>query len=507
MKNSEISLREEFARLEDDWEAASSYRSIFIDECLQTLDELTEALLALEAGGGKENIEQLFIAAHRIKGSAASIGLNRPAKLAHLMEDLLQMLVYDGRLPSSKVADGLLACTDGLREYVSEMSTGCPEGDQFATIAQQLLEAKDAFESTISRGDTEAASEQANETETEEDAEERVETAVIRRCEGIGPELHQRVADALREDQHDNVLVGCVLFEPDLPLVGLKARLVFTKLSNAGEIHYVDPSQADMEALDDIPALSFGISTDKPVEDLRQLLRVAGVLDVFIEPMAVRHAGEKPASAVQPVEKVETPEAAVVPVAAEAASSSAGPAAPRTLSAAGSKATETLRVDVERLDSLMNLAGQLAICKARVSQIGDKLKNIVAVDKSLPILDRIASELKRIDIAVGGDAKRGVNQADAEEIGMASRRILDQLETVQREVGMFAQARSSVNNLFETIHLLDSVSDGIRQSVMDMRMLPIGPLFTPIPPRDPRYHTRKRERRPLRDQWREDGTR
>ncbi len=45
-------------------------------------------------------------------------------------------------------------------------------------------------------------------------------------------------------------------------------------------------------------------------------------------------------------------------------------------------------------------------------------------------------------------------------------------------MGSFAQARSSVNDLFETIHQLDSVSDGIRQTVMDMRMLPIGPLFT-----------------------------
>ncbi len=67
----------------------------------------------------------------------------------------------------------------------------------------------------------------------------------------------------------------------------------------------------------------------------------------------------------------------------------------------------------------MNLAGQLAIGKARVAQIGEKLKNVVTGEKAVQI----------------------------------------------------------VNNLFETIHLLDSVSDGIRQNVMDMRMLPIGPLF------------------------------
>ncbi len=112
----------DFAHLEDDWDSASRYVSIFIDECEETLDELTQALLALEAGEGHEGIEQLFVGAHRIKGSAASIGLNRPAKLAHLMEDLLQVLVDEGRTLEPKTADGLLACTDGLREYVQAMA-------------------------------------------------------------------------------------------------------------------------------------------------------------------------------------------------------------------------------------------------------------------------------------------------------------------------------------------------------------------------------------------------
>jgi len=81
-----------FADLEDDREGASQYLSIFIDEAQSTLDELIEALLALETGGGKRRSNQLFIAAHRMKGSAASIGLHRIAKLSHLMEDLLQTL-------------------------------------------------------------------------------------------------------------------------------------------------------------------------------------------------------------------------------------------------------------------------------------------------------------------------------------------------------------------------------------------------------------------------------
>ena len=58
-----------------------------------------------------------------------------------------------------------------------------------------------------------------------------------------------------------------------------------------------------------------------------------------------------------------------------------------------------------------------------------------------------------------------------------ARRIQHDLEEIRRDVEALATVRASVNDLFETIHLLDRVTDGIQQSVMDTRMLPIGPLF------------------------------
>ncbi len=79
-----------FQGLEDETEISDKYLSIFIDETEQSLDHLTDTLLALEEGGSCDELRQLLVTSHRIKGSAASVGLNRAAKLAHLMEDLLQ---------------------------------------------------------------------------------------------------------------------------------------------------------------------------------------------------------------------------------------------------------------------------------------------------------------------------------------------------------------------------------------------------------------------------------
>lgn len=470
MTNSTDILRDEFAQLEDDWENAAGYLSLFIDESRETLDELTEALLALEAGGGRENIEQLFIGAHRIKGSAASIGLNRPARLAHLMEDLLQVLVADGRAPAPEVADGLLACTDGLRQYVSDLSAGHPGEDHFADLAKQLLDARAACDEALGRTPEEATPAPAAEQRTVEPGDASTARAAAAAIEPprtagqpvVDAALHQCVAEACpHHHENEHILVGCVIFEPDLPLVGLKARLVCSKLSNLGDLRYVDPPLADIETLDEIESLRFGVTTDKTVEDVQRALQVAGVQSLSVVPLSVEHMAGT---------------AATVAAAAGPATAPAAAAAARTAAEPGVKPAETLRVDVERLDRLMNLAGQLAIGKDRVAQIGDKLKNIVVADKSARILDHIVSELKRIENATGNGVIGG--NVDAEEICTTVSRLHECLETVQREVASFGEARACVNHLFESIHLLDSVSDGIRQSVMDMRMLPIGPLFT-----------------------------
>ena len=208
---------------------------------------------------------------------------------------------------------------------------------------------------------------------------------------GLAKDLRRRVAAVIAEEEYDHVLVGQVVFEPNLPLVGLKARLVYSKLSNLGNVRYLDPPLADIENRETLDTLCFGIVTERPPEAVQHYLQVAGVQQIIVEPF----------------ERRRSPETAVAPGRANS-------------SELGAKPAETLRVDVERLDRLMNLAGQLAIGKARVAQIGEKLKHVVTGEKAVQI----------------------------------------------------------VNNLFETIHLLDSVSDGIRQNVMDMRMLPIGPLFT-----------------------------
>ncbi|MCH8150701.1 MAG: Hpt domain-containing protein, partial [Planctomycetes bacterium] len=113
-----------FADVVDETEVPAKYLSIFIDEAELSLDSLSETLLSIETDGGPQATETLLITAHRIKGSAASVGLNRPAKLAHYMEDILQTLRASGDVPTPEVTDAMLKCTDALRTYVEGLRSG-----------------------------------------------------------------------------------------------------------------------------------------------------------------------------------------------------------------------------------------------------------------------------------------------------------------------------------------------------------------------------------------------
>ncbi len=217
-----------FAGLEDDREGASQYLSIFIDEAQSTLDELIEALLALETGGGKKQVEQLFIAAHRMKGSAASIGLNRIAKLSHLMEDLLQALVDKGCVPTPQITDALLSCTDGLRQSVNALQSGEILDDRFPALAEELLAASASDE-------TAAASASATPTAAPllASPESAAEAPSVSAAE-ISDDLRGRLADVILAEQRDDVLIGQIVFEANLPLVGLKAQLLCQQAGERG---------------------------------------------------------------------------------------------------------------------------------------------------------------------------------------------------------------------------------------------------------------------------------
>lgn len=462
-----------FEDIRDEDDVPAKYLSIFIDETEMSLDSLTETLLAGETTKDAQATETLLVISHRIKGSAAAVGLNRPAKLAHFMEDLLQNLREQSDPLTPEMADAMLKCTDALRAYIVGLKNGQPESEQFNQLALELIAASEGTSVDFTPAAEVEASEPVTTTE-------------------IAPEdLQSLVAEiALEAPAASQGFIGRIWFESDFPLVGLKAQLLIEKLSQWGKVFHSNPTRDELETIDDLDSLTFGVVTDAEETQVRNSLQIVSVERVELLPLP----GEDRILEATPVaESVPEPTASPAPVESAAASnppkaatSTAAPAGPpkpqpaaRTRNESNAnenRPAETLRVDIDRLDHLMNLAGQLVINKARFSQIGEGLREITVGKRTSQLLDNLQVFLGNVMKLNGKSDNKGLID-DVESLCNTARRIQNDLSTAQLEMSELSRARHTTSDLLETVHQLDRIADGIQKTVMDTRMVPIGPLF------------------------------
>ena len=425
--------------IQDDADIPAKYLAVFVDESEMTLDAVSDTLLqTIDAAG----LESLLVGCHRLKGSAASIGLRRIARVAHLIEDRLQDLRRREELPSTDLIDGLLRSIDAMRAYVQGLHNGTPSDDVLGAACRQVasMDAPEMSTSTTTKARTLSPDD------------------VIRR------QLQTAIAAAPRMGAG---FIGVVRFEPNLALVELKAQLLLEKLRRHGTVFFSAPVEEELETVHELSHLTFGLVTDATSEIVEADLRISGVTSTELTTWKTDDhvAGAEPAEAV-----VDTP--SDQPAAAATVLNSG----PMSSGEPKSKPAETLRVDIERLDQLMNLAGQLVITKARFSQIGQKFKRLFSDKQLAHSLSEAVKQTERLSDDVR--RREGDSEIDANSLWTKTKQIQEELVKAQRDLGRFREVRGLLSDLAEAIHQLDRVSDGIQSSVMDTRMVPIGPLFS-----------------------------
>jgi two-component system chemotaxis sensor kinase CheA len=149
------------------------------------------------------------------------------------------------------------------------------------------------------------------------------------------------------------------------------------------------------------------------------------------------------------------------------------------------KVAETIRVESDRLDHLMNLAGELVITKARFVAITRGLEELFRGSHAQSLTSDTRERLESITRGLDGlaEIKSGSGPGSA-SIGGAPdrwtvhvRRLRDNFRSIQDELERVREAREQIKALSEAIHSLGRVSDGLQKGVLDTRMVPIGPLF------------------------------
>ncbi|MBS5951987.1 MAG: Hpt domain-containing protein, partial [Clostridium sp.] len=359
----------------------SQYMGMFLEESMDNLQTLNEALLDLEQEPDNiEKLNQIFRVAHSIKGMSATMGFNNISELTHKMEDVLSEF-RDGSLKvTSEVVTVLFDCLDTLEKMVSNVELGNGEEVEYKVIIENLEKISNLTETFIKE-----------EIKPKENVENYVNlNSEQNKINLLLNEYDNSVIKQAIENGYNCINVEIILREDTL-LKSARAFLIVQELEAQGEIIKSLPSTEDIENEQFENELDFLLLTKKSKEEIQELtINISEVDKVNVAYVEVNnHAEEAVAEAV-----VE-----VIPYNKEIVNNTE--TKPKKVETHEKKkelnnnkrAHQSVRVDLQRIDKLMNMVSELVIYRTRLEQIviNDKSQELA---ETLEQVERTTSDLQ-----------------------------------------------------------------------------------------------------------------
>ena len=341
----------------------SQYLEIFIDESSEHIQTLSDCIMTLEQEPeNKDTINEIFRAAHSLKGMAGTMGFKRMQHLTHDMENVFQEVRSDKIKVDSSMIDLLFKCLDAIDSYVENIKETSDEGtDDNEVIIKELNDfiAKANGEAPADNTPKEEPAAQAQpdsaQSENQSDALGEIE---------LTDNEKKLVDEAIAQGQ--KIYGVTVTVASDCLLKAARAFLVFRAVEEMGQIVVYRPSSQDIEDEKFELSFSFFVATGEPFEKIQKAAAdVSEIEKVVGRELTTFHVeGEEPPKQ----EETTAPKADVpaeTPKTAKAQNEKA-PAKEAQKQAVHHKkpaTSRTVRVDIEKLDMLMNQVSELIIAK------------------------------------------------------------------------------------------------------------------------------------------------
>lgn len=335
------------------------YMNLFIEESKEHLQSMNDALLVLEKEkNNRELINEIFRVAHTLKGMAGTMGFTNMANLTHEMENVLDEIRNKGIKLSEDIVDILFECFDALDEIISYISEK----------GEEIDEQKDELISKL-RGILK---------------EEKIQESIEKGYDKEDKRLDEFVLNVIAEAKEKgfNPYKIQVYLRPDCMLKSARAFIVFNLLEKLGTIVYSNPSVEDIE--DEKFDFSFTIIllTNATREELiEEIYGISEIDNVEVDLIQIEEKYKE--------KKIDNEKEIIMPNAKKEEKISNM----RVVQDQGKKRiAKTVRVDIERLDSLMNLVSELIIVKTRIDELKDN-SNIEEMTYAIEYLERITTSL------------------------------------------------------------------------------------------------------------------
>jgi len=333
----------------------SQYLEIFLDESKEHLQNLNTQIIELEKDSeNMDTINEIFRAAHSLKGMAGTMGYKRMQNLTHDMENVFSEVRNNNIKVSSELIDVVFQCLDALDEYITNIQSSADEGENENNAIIERLNA------ILKGGGAPAEAKPAQEAAAPA-AEAAPAPAAI--PEGKKVELTEEQRHVLKEakTQGKSIYTFEVKVQESCILKAARAFLVFKAVEEMGEIVVSTPSAQDIEDEKFDTTFNLVIISDAAIDKLTKAISDVSEIEKAdgraIADEELADAEEATAVAAEtPKETKPAPTAAPAPA-------KATPAKEDKKAAGKPVVNRTVRVDIEKLDVLMNLVSELIIAK------------------------------------------------------------------------------------------------------------------------------------------------
>lgn len=387
----------------------SQYLEIFLDETNEHLQSLNTQILALEQDPeNMDTINEIFRAAHSLKGMAGTMGYKRMQTLTHDMENVFSEVRNGNIKVNADMIDVLFQCLDALEEYNTTIRESSDEGTNDNSALIKRL--NDIMNGGSGGGEAPAAKEEAPAAEA---AKAPAETGSGFQKMKLNENQQSVLTEAIKEGK--KVFGLTVKVQESCILKAARAFLVFKAVEETSEIIVSEPSSQDIE--DEKFDLTFSLIIVSEAELGEVLTAARGVSEIEdvsgtvleLDDVNGKGAAEEPSLAAETA--AAAPAESSAPAAADADAHEATPPAAtqpavhnqapaQTNAPAAKKAANkpvvnrTVRVDIEKLDTLMNLVSELIIAKnSLVSASTMSGNSSQAVNEQIEYLESVTTSL------------------------------------------------------------------------------------------------------------------
>jgi two-component system chemotaxis sensor kinase CheA len=353
---------------------------MFLEESREHLQTLNRCLLDLENDPGNLSVlDEIFRSAHTIKGMSATMGFTAIAELTHEMESILDLLRKNVLKVNPDIIDTVFKCVDTLEQLVESVASNSDKTIDVKPLLTKL--------NSLAKGEVVEAVSVKPKVVPEENSSNyssikltQLEINIVKAARNQGMQAYE-VQVQLRE--------GCLL-------KSARTYMVMSALDELGEVIRSNPAVEELEKENFEYSFQVIVVTGADPEKIQQVIvSISEIDNAVVLPCSIPEA-EKTESLVANIVEQEKTAEPVVGKTEKAAVPAQGnaPAVDKKL-----KSGQSVRVDIDKLDTLLNLVGELVINKTRLEQIGitHRLPDLV---ETMEQMDRVTTDLQTVVMKV-----------------------------------------------------------------------------------------------------------